>query len=66
MELVYVEQGLIWFPTITRFAESAQAHFEFYSPSSCSIPAMAMDGFDHELLFVVLRHSVVMFWQGHS
>ena len=40
MELVYVEQGLI---------ESTPA-------SSCSIPAMAMDGLTYKLLFVVLCH----------
>ena len=45
-----LEQGLIWFPTITRFAESTPAHLEFQGASSCSIPAMALDGFDHELL----------------
>ena len=56
MELIDMEQGLIRFPSIARLAESVPAYLEFHRAPSCSIPAMALNGFNHELLFVVLCH----------
>ena len=43
MELIYMEQGLIWFPCITGLAESRPANLEFHCAASCSIPAMALN-----------------------
>ena len=56
MKLVYMREGLAWFPTVTRLAKFCPTQFEFHSTSLGSVTTMVVNGFYHELLFVVLRY----------
>ena len=49
MELVYVQEGFVWLPTVTRLSESCPTHFELHSAPFGSIAPMTVNGFDHEL-----------------
>ena len=57
VELVHVQEGLVWFSGIAGFAEASSANFELHGRSLVAIAAVADDRLNNELLLVMLGDS---------